>query len=50
MHEGGRQKNHRQTVNTGVVLEGLASFQCFITHNTETKFVNMGEIFKGTNG
>lgn len=50
MHEGERQKNHRQTVNTGVAVEGLASFQCFITHNTETKFVNMGEIFKGTNG
>ena len=33
MHKGGKQKNRRQTVNKGVAVQGLASFQCFITHH-----------------
>lgn len=49
-HRGRKHKNHRQTVNKGLAVQGLASFQGFITHNTEAEFVNMGKIFKGTNG
>lgn len=50
MHKGGQQKNCRPTVKKGVAVRGLASFQCLITHNTETEFANMEKIFKGTNG
>lgn len=47
LHNAEAEKG-RQLVNKGV--QGLPSFQYFITKNTETELVNMGKILKGING